>query len=160
MEWSLACLTLVGIPVRYPNSCGHSTAAGAIWATLSLVELSTPLDVQWHGLWLIELFWKFMWDTQILVGEITPQLLVWFVPSQVIWKCLRPLCHHKLWPTSVIHPYSFLNSSLGLAGGITRKLLSLSLDLFFKILFFWVAFLLFCTILLFLLSSCYYSLWL
>ena len=25
--------------------------------------------------------------------------------------------HHKLWPTSVGHPFSFLNSSLGLTGG-------------------------------------------
>ena len=46
-------------------------------------------------------------------------------------------CYHKSWPTSVNHPHSFLNicSSLGLAGGnITRKLLFLSLDIFFKIL--------------------------
>ena len=27
------------------------------------------------------------------------------------------MCHHELWPTSVRHPFSFLNSSLGLAGG-------------------------------------------
>ena len=26
------------------------------------------------------------------------------------------MCHHELWPTSVSHPFSFLNSSLGLAG--------------------------------------------
>ena len=24
--------------------------------------------------------------------------------------------HHELWPTSVCHPFSFLNSSVGLAG--------------------------------------------
>ena len=49
-------------------------------------------------------------------------------------------------PTSVSHPFS-LNSSLGLAGGnITRKLQSLSLDLFFKILLFQVAFLIFFSI--------------
>ena len=54
------------------------------------------------------------------------------------------MCHHELWPTSVSHPFSFLNSSLGLAGeNITRKLLSLSLDLFFKILLFQVTFLIF-----------------
>ena len=28
----------------------------------------------------------------------------------------RSMCHHELWPISVSHPYSFLNSSLGLAG--------------------------------------------
>ena len=27
------------------------------------------------------------------------------------------MCHHELWPTSVSHLFSFLNSSLGLAGG-------------------------------------------
>ena len=26
------------------------------------------------------------------------------------------MCHHELWPTSVSHPFSFLNSSLGFAG--------------------------------------------
>ena len=27
------------------------------------------------------------------------------------------MCHHELRPTSVSHPFSFLNSSLGIAGG-------------------------------------------
>ena len=27
------------------------------------------------------------------------------------------MCHHKLWPISVSHPFTFLNISLGLAGG-------------------------------------------
>ena len=27
------------------------------------------------------------------------------------------VCHHELWPTSVGHPFSFLNSSWGLTGG-------------------------------------------
>ena len=27
------------------------------------------------------------------------------------------MCHHELWPTSVIHPFSSLNSVLGFAGG-------------------------------------------
>ena len=27
------------------------------------------------------------------------------------------MCHHKLWSTTVIHPFSFLSGSLGLAGG-------------------------------------------
>ena len=50
------------------------------------------------------------------------------------------MCHHEVWPTSVSHPFS-LNSLLCLAGGKnTRKLLSLSLDLFFKIFLFQVTF--------------------
>ena len=31
------------------------------------------------------------------------------------WTCF--MSHHQLWPTSVIHPCSSLNSSLGFAGG-------------------------------------------
>ena len=31
------------------------------------------------------------------------------------WACF--MCHHELWPTSVSHRFSSLNSSLGLAGG-------------------------------------------
>ena len=27
------------------------------------------------------------------------------------------MCHHELWPTSVSHPFSSLNSSEGFAGG-------------------------------------------
>ena len=53
----------------------------------------------------------------------------------------RFMCHHELWPTPVSHPFS-PNSYLGFAGGnTTRKLLTISLDLFFKILL--VAFLIF-----------------
>ena len=44
--------------------------------------------------------------------------------------------HHKLWPTSVSHPSSSLNSSLGLAGRNHYQL-------FFKILLFQVTFLIF-----------------
>ena len=61
------------------------------------------------------------------------------------------MCLHELWPTSVSHPFSSLNSSLGFAGG---KLLSLSLYLFFKILLFQVAFLIFFSVVI--LSSCWF----
>ena len=30
---------------------------------------------------------------------------------------MRFMCHHELWPTSVSHPFSSLNSSFGFAGG-------------------------------------------
>ena len=61
------------------------------------------------------------------------------------------MCHHELWPTSMSRPFSSLNSSFGLTEGenISRKLLSLSLDLFFKILLFHVAFLIFFSIAIF-----------
>ena len=46
----------------------------------------------------------------------------------------RFMYHHELWPTSLSHPFS-LNSYLGFAAGNTiRKLLTISLDLSFKIL--------------------------
>ena len=47
------------------------------------------------------------------------------------WACF--MCHHKLWSTSVSHPFSFLSSPSGL--NCWRETLpgnSLSLDLFFK----------------------------
>ena len=31
--------------------------------------------------------------------------------------CAHFICHHELWPTSVSHPFSSLNSPLGFAGG-------------------------------------------
>ena len=31
-------------------------------------------------------------------------------------SCAHCMCHHKLWPASVSHPFSSLNSSLGFAG--------------------------------------------
>ena len=39
------------------------------------------------------------------------------IASSWIWGCWEHfMCHHELWPTSVSHPFSFLNSYLGLAG--------------------------------------------
>ena len=47
---------------------------------------------------------------------------VWIIPSFRILvlcaACWRHfMCHHKLWPTSVSHPFSFLNNFLSLAWG-------------------------------------------
>ena len=75
------------------------------------------------------------------------------------------VCHHELWQTPVGHPFSFLNSSWGLTGeNITRKLLSLSVDLFLKILLFPVTFLIFFSIAIFrpyfYRLACYCSMWL
>ena len=65
--------------------------------------------------------------------------------------CMLSVFHVSSWMVvniwSVGHPFSFLNSSWGLTGeNITRKLLSLSLDLFFKILLFQVSFFIFFSI--------------
>ena len=55
------------------------------------------------------------------------------------------MCHHELWPTSVSHPFSFLNSSLGLAGEkhYQKITIPIFIDLFFKILLFQAAFIIF-----------------
>ena len=46
---------------------------------------------------------------------------VWIIPSfqygvlSCTYACF--MCHHEWWPTAMSHPFSFLDSSLGLAGG-------------------------------------------
>ena len=59
------------------------------------------------------------------------------------WACF--MCDQELWPTSASHPFPSLFIALWvlLDENITRKLLSLSLDLFFKVLLFQVTFLAF-----------------
>ena len=46
---------------------------------------------------------------------------VWIIPFSNLGLCAacwaRFMCHHELWPTSLCHPFLFLNSSFGLAGG-------------------------------------------
>ena len=79
---------------------------------------------------------------------------VWIIPSLWIWdyvlhveyvSCVITNCGQHQWAIP-----SPLNSSLGIAGGKhNQKLLSLSLDLFFEILLFHVAFLIFFSITIF-----------
>ena len=53
-------------------------------------------------------------------------------------------CHHELWPTSVSHSFSFLNSSLGLAGGKHYQKITIPVfRRFFKFFLFQVTFLIF-----------------
>ena len=74
---------------------------------------------------------------------------VWIIPSfsnlvlcAVCWAHF--MCHHKLWPTSVSHPFSFLNSSLGLAGGKHYQKITIPIfRLVLQILLFQVTFLIF-----------------
>ena len=57
------------------------------------------------------------------------------------------MCHHELWPTSVSQPFSFLNSSLGLAGGkYYQKITIPVLRLVIQNLLFQVTFLIFFSI--------------
>ena len=45
--------------------------------------------------------------------------------SAACWACF--MCHHKLWPTSVSHPLSSLNSFWGLVGGKYYQKITLSI---------------------------------
>ena len=106
---------------------------------------------RWEGwvaflrLWPPSTMWK---------GVLCMAATVWLIPSFWIWGYVLHvehfMCHHKFWPTSVSHPFSSINGSLCLAGGnITWKLLSISSDLYFKILVFQAAFLVFFSITIF-----------
>ena len=54
------------------------------------------------------------------------------------------MCHHELWPTSVSHPFSSLNRSLGFAGGKHHQQITTPIfRLVLQILLFQVAFLIF-----------------
>ena len=54
------------------------------------------------------------------------------------------MCHQELWPSSVDHPFSFLLVALRPYWSNTyRKLLALSIDLFFKVSLFQATFLIF-----------------
>ena len=59
------------------------------------------------------------------------------------------ICHHDMWPTSPSHPFSFLNSSLGLAGGKHYQKMTIPISIFrlslysflllsFLLTFFWL----------------------
>ena len=71
------------------------------------------------GLWAFLMWWppSTMWAD--------PLTFVWCVHNPIffsnLWLCAvcwsNFMCHHQLWSTSVSHPFSFLNSSLGLTGG-------------------------------------------
>ena len=76
----------------------------------------------------------------------------------------RFMCHHKLWPTSLSHPFSSLNTSLGIAGEkyyqeITIPIFRLALQNF-AIPGSWYSFLLLSLLLTFFWLVCYCSLWL
>ena len=61
---------------------------------------------------------------------------VWIIPYFQIWGLCTAcwahfMCHHKLWPTLVGHPFSFLNSSWGLTGGKHYQKISIAILRFF-----------------------------
>ena len=122
--WSANCPSGVRLP-QYPHS------GFQIWSHIA-VEISLSW-FEWNCLITVFLSWS---------ADIASHLFEFGVMC-----CMLSTCHvssRKLWSTSVSHSFSFLNSSLGLLEvNITRKLLSLSLELFFKILLFQVTFLTF-----------------
>ena len=82
----------LGILVRHSIFCRNcnSTTPGPICAISSSMEPSLPVDVQWHGHWPIRPLQEFPRGTQMLVGAVTPQMLDWFMQSQVLWNHIVP----------------------------------------------------------------------
>ena len=75
------------------------------------------------------------------------------------------VCHQKLWPTSLSHPFSSLNRSLGFTeGNITRNYYPYLLNYFSKFCFsrllLWYSFLSLYFLLTFFWVGCYCSMWL
>ena len=93
------CLTA---PSHYLNQC---------WVLIR--------EVLWHSLES-----NFTIRTQITFIWIIPSVWIWgyvlhveHISCVIIVACLAHfMCHFELWPTSVSHPFSSLNSPLGLSG--------------------------------------------
>ena len=88
------------------------------------------------------------WGLCSVSGHLRPSFIattgdVWIIPSFRIWSYVLHVEHISCVITNCgQHPFSSLNNYLCLTGGkYCQKLLSLSWDLFFKILLFLVAFL-------------------
>ena len=99
--------------------------------TLSSKKMNFKMSAKWwtccvaHGGWRLGAFLRWWPPSAMWAG---PLIFLWLPPGMsekshlfefglcaACWACF--MCHHELWPTSVSHPFSFLNSSLGLAGG-------------------------------------------
>ena len=127
------CLTT---PSHYLNQC-WVLIREVLWHSL---ETDFTIRTQITFLWIIPSVW--IWGYVLHVEHIS---------CVIIAACLAHfMCHFELWPTSVSHPFSSLNSPLlnrpFWRKNITRILPSLSSDLSFKILLFQVAFLIFFSI--------------
>ena len=108
-----------------------------------------------RGVWGLFLRWwppSTMWEGPLIFSCPRPGCLNNPIFSNLrLCAACRPhfMCHHELWPTSVSHPFSSLNSSLGLCKRkYYQEITILSLHLF-KILLFQVAFLIFFSITIF-----------
>ena len=73
-------------PSRLCRCCNSKITP--IHAILSSVELSWPVDVQQHGQWPAAPLREFASGTQTLADTVTPQLLGWFAPCQVLLRNL------------------------------------------------------------------------
>ena len=76
------------------------------------------LNTRW---WLGVVVLSTMWSCPLIISSTTTGG-IWIFPffsnlELCVARWARFMCHHELWPTSVSHLFSFLNSSSGLAGG-------------------------------------------
>ena len=102
---------------------------------------------------------KFFANKSGFVPNYTFLNLGWYAACRA-----RSMCHHESWPISVSHPYSFLNSSLGLAGAkhyhkITIPILRLFFNCCSRLIWLYSALSLLFLLTLFWLS-CFCSMWL
>ena len=105
---------------RYPqlyisvSPCGRRDLSVRLGSRISPHSHRVVVEVHWRGAqswrsisWVVATF-------NLAGGSFDLSMAatgdVWIIPSFRIF-----MCHHELWPTSVSHPFSFLNSSLGLA---------------------------------------------
>ena len=103
------------------NTCGWSNQQVSIWAPFQYKDcLSRHRWVGVEGFSLVVATFNHVGESFNLFMANTGG--VWIIPSFLIWGYVLSvehifMCHHELWPTSVGHPFSFLNSSWGLTGG-------------------------------------------
>ena len=110
------------------SPCGCGDLSVRLGSRISPQRHRVVVEVNWHGdqgwrsiSWVVATFNHVGGSFNLSMAATGD---VWIIPSFRIWGYMLHvehitahfMCHHELWPTSVSHPFSFLNSSLGLAG--------------------------------------------
>ena len=106
--------------------CGSRDLSVSLGSRIGPHRHRVVVEVHWRGAqgwrsisWLVATFSHVDGSFNLLMAATGD---VWTIPSCRIWGLCAAcwahfMCHHELWPTSVSHPFSFLDSSLRLAGG-------------------------------------------
>ena len=111
--------------MRHISPCGCGDLSVRLGSRISPHRHRVVVEVHWRGAqgwrsisWVVATFNHVGGSFNL---SMTATGDVWISPSffnlglcAAWWAHF--MCHQELWPTSVSHPFSFLNSSLGLAG--------------------------------------------